>query len=179
MRGSGTVLVVEDHEGVRSLIVGTLELCGFQVLQAGDGLEALRQVAQHAGNDRSAADRRDHARHEREGGGRSTGSLAAGPEGAVHVGVQRRSDRAPRRAGCGRCVPTQAVYPRHAERQGAGDARRRRRRIGAKGLKAELPGKQPPGDACPTCCVARSGSRRSFWRLRSCHRRSSRRVPCV
>jgi two-component system cell cycle sensor histidine kinase/response regulator CckA len=49
VRGSGTVLVVEDHEGVRSLIVGTLELCGFQVLQAGDGLEALRQVAQHAG----------------------------------------------------------------------------------------------------------------------------------
>jgi CheY-like chemotaxis protein len=49
VRGSGTVLVVEDHEGVRSLIVGTLELSGFQVLQAGDGLEALRQVAQHAG----------------------------------------------------------------------------------------------------------------------------------
>jgi CheY-like chemotaxis protein len=49
VQGSGTVLVVEDHEGVRSLIVGTLELCGFQVLQAGDGLEALRQVAQHAG----------------------------------------------------------------------------------------------------------------------------------
>jgi PAS domain S-box-containing protein len=49
VRGSGTVLVVEDHEGVRSLIVGTLELCGFQVLQAGDGMEALRQVAQHAG----------------------------------------------------------------------------------------------------------------------------------
>ena len=49
VRGSETILVVEDHEGVRSLIVGTLELCGFQVLQAADGLEALRQAKQHAG----------------------------------------------------------------------------------------------------------------------------------
>jgi two-component system cell cycle sensor histidine kinase/response regulator CckA len=49
VRGSETILVVEDHEGVRSLIVGTLELCGFQVLQAADGLEALLQAKQHAG----------------------------------------------------------------------------------------------------------------------------------
>jgi CheY-like chemotaxis protein len=49
VRGSETILVVEDHEGVRSLIVGTLELCGFHVLQAADGVEALRQVAQHVG----------------------------------------------------------------------------------------------------------------------------------
>ncbi len=49
VRGSETILVVEDHEGVRSLIVGTLELCGFHVLQAADGAEALRQVAQHVG----------------------------------------------------------------------------------------------------------------------------------
>ncbi len=50
VRGSETILVVEDHEGVRSLIVGTLELCGFHVLQAADGAEALRQVAQHVGH---------------------------------------------------------------------------------------------------------------------------------
>ncbi len=49
MHGSETILVVEDHEGVRSLIVGTLELCGFQVLQAADGLEALLQAKQHEG----------------------------------------------------------------------------------------------------------------------------------
>jgi PAS domain S-box-containing protein len=49
VRGSETILVVEDHEGVRGLIVGTLELCGFQVLQAADGQGALRQAAQHAG----------------------------------------------------------------------------------------------------------------------------------
>src|SRR5260370_1844327 len=49
VRGSETILVGEDHEGVRSLIVGTLELCGFQVLQAAYGLEALLQAKQHAG----------------------------------------------------------------------------------------------------------------------------------
>jgi two-component system cell cycle sensor histidine kinase/response regulator CckA len=49
VQGSETILVVEDHDGVRGLIVGTLELCGFRVLQAGDGRSALRQAKQHAG----------------------------------------------------------------------------------------------------------------------------------
>ena len=48
VRGSETILVVEDHEGVRGLIVGALELCGFHVLQASDGQDALLQ-AKHAG----------------------------------------------------------------------------------------------------------------------------------
>ncbi len=49
IRGSETILVVEDHEGVRGLIVGTLELCGFQVLQASDGSDALLQAEHHSG----------------------------------------------------------------------------------------------------------------------------------
>jgi two-component system, cell cycle sensor histidine kinase and response regulator CckA len=49
VRGSETILVVEDHEGVRGLIVGTLELCGFRILQAADGRAALRQSKQYAG----------------------------------------------------------------------------------------------------------------------------------
>ena len=45
-RGSETILVVEDHEGVRGLIVGALALSGFQVLQAGRrGCIAARQAA--------------------------------------------------------------------------------------------------------------------------------------
>jgi PAS domain S-box-containing protein len=47
VRGSETILVVEDHDGVRGLIVGTLELCGFQVLHAADGAGALLQAQQH------------------------------------------------------------------------------------------------------------------------------------
>jgi CheY-like chemotaxis protein len=46
-RSSETMLVVEDHEGVRSLIVGALALAGYRVLQAGSGAEALVQVQQY------------------------------------------------------------------------------------------------------------------------------------
>jgi two-component system, cell cycle sensor histidine kinase and response regulator CckA len=49
-RGSETILVVEDHDGVRGLIVGALELSGFQILQASGGAEALLLAAQHPGN---------------------------------------------------------------------------------------------------------------------------------
>jgi CheY-like chemotaxis protein len=49
VRGSETILVVEDDEGVRGLIVGTLGLCGFRVLQAADGKGALFEATKHAG----------------------------------------------------------------------------------------------------------------------------------
>jgi PAS domain S-box-containing protein len=48
VHGSETILVVEDDEGVRRLIVGTLGMCGFQVLQAADGPGALLAATQHA-----------------------------------------------------------------------------------------------------------------------------------
>jgi len=41
MRGSGTVLVVEDQEEVRLLTCAILRGLGFEVLEAGDGMEAL------------------------------------------------------------------------------------------------------------------------------------------
>jgi CheY-like chemotaxis protein len=40
-RGRETVLVLEDEPAVRDLIVRLLEHCGYQVLAAGDGQEAL------------------------------------------------------------------------------------------------------------------------------------------
>jgi PAS domain S-box-containing protein len=49
VRGSETILVVEDDEGVRRLIVGTLGICGFRVLQSADGTGALLTAAQHGG----------------------------------------------------------------------------------------------------------------------------------
>src|ERR1035438_1244223 len=49
VRGSETILVVEDDAGVRRLIVGTLGMCGFQVLQAADGPGALLAARRHAG----------------------------------------------------------------------------------------------------------------------------------
>src|SRR5262249_31839945 len=41
-RGAGTLLVVDDEEGVRRFLTCVLQLQGFRVLQASDGEEALR-----------------------------------------------------------------------------------------------------------------------------------------
>jgi PAS domain S-box-containing protein len=46
-RGSGTILVVDDEETVRRFARESLELAGFDVLTAGDGLEALELYRQH------------------------------------------------------------------------------------------------------------------------------------
>ena len=47
MRGTETILVVEDALGVRTLVCETLEHLGYTVLQAADGHEALRMLEQH------------------------------------------------------------------------------------------------------------------------------------
>jgi PAS domain S-box-containing protein len=48
-RGSETILVVEDEEVVRNLIQRVLQSKGYEVLAAGNGEEALKLSAQHAG----------------------------------------------------------------------------------------------------------------------------------
>ena len=47
--GSGTVLVVEDEEGVRALIRTVLKQAGYRILEARDGEEALGLSGQHQG----------------------------------------------------------------------------------------------------------------------------------
>ena len=47
MRGSETLLLVEDEEIVRSLIREILESHGYRVLEARQGSEALRTAAEH------------------------------------------------------------------------------------------------------------------------------------
>jgi PAS domain S-box-containing protein len=44
-----TVLIAEDEPGVRKITASILEQFGYQVLQAGDGEETLRQIGQHEG----------------------------------------------------------------------------------------------------------------------------------
>jgi CheY-like chemotaxis protein len=48
-RGSGTVLLVDDDEGVRAFGVAALLRCGLSVLTAADGREALELYARRAG----------------------------------------------------------------------------------------------------------------------------------
>jgi CheY-like chemotaxis protein len=48
-KGSETILVVEDEDGVRALAKHVLQSCGYTVLEANDGAEALRRCEQHLG----------------------------------------------------------------------------------------------------------------------------------
>ncbi|HLH21160.1 MAG TPA: response regulator [Chloroflexota bacterium] len=47
--GAETILVVEDDEQVRALMVSVLQNCGYRVLEAGDGIQALLVIGQHGG----------------------------------------------------------------------------------------------------------------------------------
>jgi CheY-like chemotaxis protein len=47
--GKETILLVEDEEGVRALTKHILKQCGYTVLEAKDGIEALRLAAHHDG----------------------------------------------------------------------------------------------------------------------------------
>ena len=47
LRGSETILVVEDQEGIRGLAAGVLQELGYKVLQAADGLAALHMAEKH------------------------------------------------------------------------------------------------------------------------------------
>jgi PAS domain S-box-containing protein len=50
LRGTGTVLVVDDEEIIRSSAKNVLELFGYRVILAGDGYEAVRIFQQRAGD---------------------------------------------------------------------------------------------------------------------------------
>jgi len=49
LRGTETVLVAEDSESVRKLMVAALRQQGYQVIEAVDGAEALRKSGEHPG----------------------------------------------------------------------------------------------------------------------------------
>ena len=49
LRGSETILVAEDEDGVRSLTREVLERYGYTVLEAANGEEALKVAEQHEG----------------------------------------------------------------------------------------------------------------------------------
>ncbi|NWF84874.1 MAG: response regulator [Bryobacteraceae bacterium] len=47
--GVFTILVADDDDAIRALTAGVLRIQGYNVLQAADGVEALKVAAQHSG----------------------------------------------------------------------------------------------------------------------------------
>ena len=87
-RGSGTILLAEDEDGVRRFVGGVLRLNGYTVLEAGTGREALEVSRRHGRRNRSAGNGPGHAGD----GGRGTGGPIRGGEagcaGADDVGIR-------------------------------------------------------------------------------------------
>jgi two-component system cell cycle sensor histidine kinase/response regulator CckA len=50
LAGRGRILLVEDEEGVRGIAAQLLASCGYQVMEAGDGEQALEIIKEHSGN---------------------------------------------------------------------------------------------------------------------------------
>ena len=48
--GTETILLAEDEESVRKLLHSVLEACGYQIIEAADGREALRLFEQNPGS---------------------------------------------------------------------------------------------------------------------------------
>jgi len=45
--GQPTILVVDDQEHICQLLTVSLEICGYRVITARDGVDALKHLAQH------------------------------------------------------------------------------------------------------------------------------------
>src|SRR6266576_5320706 len=60
LRGTETLLLVEDESAVRYAALEFLKKCGYTVIEAKDGLSAVDAANKHAGSDR-----RSHARNGR------------------------------------------------------------------------------------------------------------------
>ena len=96
-RGSETIMVVEDDEGVRELVRLMLEANGYEVLTVARRRRGRARCARARG-DRPAADRRGDARRQRPRARRAARRARPGHADPVHVRLLRRGRRAPRRA---------------------------------------------------------------------------------
>ena len=65
LHGNETILVVEDDDMLRPLVIDVLKMYGYEALEARDGDEALRLCEDHARPHPLDADGRGHAADER------------------------------------------------------------------------------------------------------------------
>ena len=160
LRGTETVLVAEDEDGVRELLRKVLPEFGYTVLTARHGRDAL-MVAGDRGAHRSAGDRRGDAGDERARAGRDAARPPARPQGALHLGVHGRrggpaghqrprgrpscGSRSRRRSWCGAgcATPPRTARPPSEPADGRSGARRGRPRRGATSRSRRAPSQGP------------------------------------
>jgi hypothetical protein len=118
-RGSETLLLVEDEAGVRALTRHVLQSCGYTVLEAGDGREALLAAEQHCGPI-SLLLTDVVMPHLRTAIGRCNLGHAPRGQRAVPVGLHRRRGGAARRLGGQHQFPSKALYAPLAGSESAG-----------------------------------------------------------
>ncbi len=92
--GSETLLVVEDEASLRELVVRILELCGYRIYQANNGVEALEVWARHKDEIDLLLTEHGHARGpERPPTGRTPPDGGPRPQGHLHERLQSRHGR--------------------------------------------------------------------------------------
>ena len=109
--GSETILLVEDEDGIRSLVLGILRGRGYTVLEAGRPHGSAGDQQEVRGTHPLAVHGRSHAPDERAGSGGKNQRRASPHEGPLHVGLHRPCHRPSRRIESGRTLPAKALYP--------------------------------------------------------------------
>jgi hypothetical protein len=133
-RGHETILVVEDEDGVRALVIKVLEKPRLSSATGAEWTACARCVARAGVDDRSPDHRRrDARRDERSRAGRAPAAHATVVESDFYQRVPGRCE--PRRfpGTRDRCVSREAVQPAGAGQAGATDARRARADGGPRG----------------------------------------------
>ncbi len=121
LRGAETVLLAEDEEQVRAVVLNVLlRRQGYHVIPAQNGGGACLSSERHSGERSICALLTDVVmpHDERPGTGQAPRRDTARHEGSLHVGIYGRQHRAPRRSGVRRRFHPEAHYAHFAHDKG-------------------------------------------------------------
>ena len=126
LTGQGTILLVEDEEGLRALNARGLTSRGYTVLEAGNGVEAIEVLATARRPGRSRRLRRGDAGDGRPDAAQGAAQAQSGAEDHLRLGLRRGGLRQEPAATMTEAVlvPAQAVHAQAAGRRGEGDHER-------------------------------------------------------